>query len=149
MNNWKSQRNEFVWSCGNSICLVIVERFSLLCVLSVFTRVHTQKIHTNAVFHCCQHCLSKLFSQAFDSLTFLPPFFCFPLCPCFCLSAQSSICHLYSSFLFLFLSIPIPSLHFLSKELKVMGFKAQVKTEIQKQRKSSTVCNSTLITTLK
>lgn len=107
-------------------------------VFSLSLHIHIPQKYTQMlIFTAVSICFSpQLFPSGLQFINFLPPFFLsFPHCLCFCLSVQSSICHLYSSFLFLYLSISILSLHFLSKELKVMGFKAQVKTEIQKAEK--------------
>lgn len=79
------------------------EIFTALCPLCLYTCTYS-KIHTNAVFHCCQHLSFQLFSQPFDSLTFYLLFSVFssvslflPFCP---------IIHLSSVF-FLSLSIPL------------------------------------------
>lgn len=87
------------------ICLVIVERSSLLCVLSVFTHVHTQKCTQMLYFTAVSICLfSAFFPQAFNSLTFYLLFSVFssislflPFCP---------IIHLSPVFFF-FLPIPL------------------------------------------
>ncbi len=128
------------------ICLVIVMRFSALCP-SVFTCTYS-KIHTDAVFHCCQHLSFRLFSQAFDSLTFTSFFLCFLCVPvsAFLSNHPSVICILpFSFYTSLFLSLPF---FFFPKSSNSWCSKHKARRKSKKQRNSSTVCNSILITTL-
>lgn len=126
-------------------------RSSLLCVLSVFTHSHTQKYTQMLIFTAVSICFCfSFFPQACNSLTFYLPFFCLFLIvsvSAFLSNHPSVICILpFSFYTFLFLSFPSI---FFPKSSKSWGSKHKSRRKSKKQRKSSTVCNFTLITTLK